>query len=531
MRGMITCLARLFLFPACFCINLQSRAQCPAGLELGTESIVVNGDFSAGNTGFVSDHGYCSTPGCLTSEGKYTVADDPSVYQPTFIGSDHTTGTGNFLIVNGATSSDPAVWCQTIPVDPNSFYQISYWVSSMVGQSPASIQLTLNTFPFFGPTSAPGNVNQWNNFSQTWVSGLNTSVTMCLVNKNDNANGNDFGIDDISMIKCECALVIDAGEGDSVCYGDSVQLMGAGASSYYWTPTSSVSCITCQNPVASPEETTTYTVTASGPGGCRAIDSVTVVIYPPFDLHAGPDTSLCYGESVQLTADGAVSYQWIPETWLSDPFIATPVCTPETSINYYLNAVDQFGCNQFDSLKIKVWPNNGPVIAGNDTTVCKGDAVVLTVNQLTGVIWSPEDFLSCVECSQPLCFPDTSIVYTVSVTDVNNCFLGTDTVVITVDDSCNVIIIPTMDMPSAFSPNNDGQNDIFKVLGNGIEEVNLVIYNRWGQMVFRTTNKDIGWDGTYEGDDQEIGVYIWQLKGSLIDGTQINKRGNVTLVR
>lgn len=88
-----------------------------------------------------------------------------------------------------------------------------------------------------------------------------------------------------------------------------------------------------------------------------------------------------------------------------------------------------------------------------------------------------------------------------------------------------------MELPSAFSPNNDGQNDFFKVLGNGIEEVNLVIYNRWGQLVFSSTNKDIGWDGTYEGDDQEIGVYIWQLKGSLIDGKQINKRGNVTLVR
>lgn len=136
-----------------------------------------------------------------------------------------------------------------------------------------------------------------------------------------------------------------------------------------------------------------------------------------------------------------------------------------------------------------------------------------------------------MECSQPLCFPDTGIVYTVSVTDINNCFSGTDTVVISVDDSCDIIIIPTMELPSAFSPNNDGQNDFFKVLGNGIEEINLMIYNRWGQLVFSTANKDIGWDGTYEGDAQEIGVYIWQLKGSLIDGTLINKRGNVTLLR
>jgi gliding motility-associated-like protein len=88
-----------------------------------------------------------------------------------------------------------------------------------------------------------------------------------------------------------------------------------------------------------------------------------------------------------------------------------------------------------------------------------------------------------------------------------------------------------MELPSAFSPNNDGQNDLLRVLGTGINEIDFSIYNRWGQLVFNTTNKDIGWDGSFNGDKQEVGVYVWRLQGSLTDGTQIKKSGNVTLVR
>ena len=280
MKGIITRFVSHFFFFGWLCFSFEATAQCPIGLALGTESMVVNGDFSAGNTGFNSDHNYCSAPVCLSSEGMYTVAADPSIYQSSFTGTDHTTGAGNFLIVSGATAANSSVWCQTFPVDPNSFYQISYWVSSMVPQSPATIQLTINTNTFFSPFPAPAAINTWNNFSEIWTSGLNTSIDMCLVNLNDDAVGNDFGIDDITVKKCECAMFIDAGNGGNVCYGDSVQLLGTGATSYYWTPTNTVSCFTCDNPVATPQTTTTYTVTANGPGGCTAIDTVTVVIYP-----------------------------------------------------------------------------------------------------------------------------------------------------------------------------------------------------------------------------------------------------------
>lgn len=513
-----------------FC-SLRAFSQCPAGLSLSTVNLFNNGDFTAGNSGFSSDHNYCSTPGCLTTEGEYTVASDPSIYQPSFEGADHTTGNGNFLIVNGSTSGNAKVWCQTISIDPNSYYEISYWLSSMVAQSPAQIQYEVNTFPFFGALNGPSSTNNWIPFNQIWTSGITTSATVCLVNMNSAANGNDFGLDDISFKKCECALTIDAGTGGSICKGDSVQLNSSGASSYYWTPTNTLSCFVCDSPVSTTQTTTTYTVTANGPGGCVATDTVTVVVFPTLDLHAGPDTTICPGNSVQLTSSGALFYQWTPNTGLSDAFISNPVASPSVSTTYHLSATDVHGCPQSDSLRITVYPSFPPVVASNDTTICSGHSVVLYVNDHGTIKWTPSDFLSCDDCIQPFAAPDTTVTYVVSVTDTNGCSLGSDSVTVAVDTTCEIILPPGMMIPTAFSPNGDGKNDLLHVLGKDILSYQLDIYNRWGQLIFTATDKTPGWNGTFNGEKQEVGVYIWHLDGMLLDGTHVVKNGNVTLIR
>ncbi len=119
----------------------------------------------------------------------------------------------------------------------------------------------------------------------------------------------------------------------------------------------------------------------------------------------------------------------------------------------------------------------------------------------------------------------------VSVTDVNGCFAGNDSVTIEIDTNCNGNLTPSVMIPTAFSPNKDGNNDFFNVLGNGIANYQLDVYNRWGALVFTTNSKDIGWDGTYNGEEQEVGVYIWHLQGNMADETNINQNGSVTLIR
>ncbi|HTO14229.1 MAG TPA: PKD domain-containing protein [Edaphocola sp.] len=95
----------------------------------------------------------------------------------------------------------------------------------------------------------------------------------------------------------------------------------------------------------------------------------------------------------------------------------------------------------------------------------------------------------------------------------------------------DAIIQPLADVPTGFSPNGDGNNDVLYVRGYGIETMRLNIFNRWGELVFETTNQDIGWDGTYNGKPQEMESYAYVLDVTFLNGTKVKKQGNVTLIR
>ncbi|MCK7558327.1 gliding motility-associated C-terminal domain-containing protein [Chitinophaga sedimenti] len=90
----------------------------------------------------------------------------------------------------------------------------------------------------------------------------------------------------------------------------------------------------------------------------------------------------------------------------------------------------------------------------------------------------------------------------------------------------NVVFIP-----NAFTPNNDGSNDILYVYGNTIAKMSLRIFNQWGQLVFESKDKAKGWDGTMSGQRQPVGVYVYEFMSTMTDGTKINKRGTITIIR
>jgi gliding motility-associated-like protein len=93
------------------------------------------------------------------------------------------------------------------------------------------------------------------------------------------------------------------------------------------------------------------------------------------------------------------------------------------------------------------------------------------------------------------------------------------------------IVIPLVDVPSGFSPNGDGINDIVYVKGYGIEKMTFRIFNRWGEKVFESTEKAKGWDGRYKGVMQEMEAYAYTLSVEFFDGTKTNKNGNITLLK
>ena len=112
-----------------------------------------------------------------------------------------------------------------------------------------------------------------------------------------------------------------------------------------------------------------------------------------------------------------------------------------------------------------------------------------------------------------------------TVTDSLGC-TATDTVTVNVDILCGQVFVP-----NAFSPNGDNQNDILYVRGACIKYMDFSIYNRWGEQVFHTTDPTIGWNGVWRGVPCENAVFTYVLKGTLLDGTQIDKKGNVSLIK
>ena len=202
-----------------------------SGYAPGLES-VVNGNFDQGNVGFTSSYQYSSN---LYGEGTYYVDSDASLHHPDFVGHGHG-GTGNFMMVNGATSPGTNVWTEQISVQPNTNYAFSTWVCTLAGTSNevAWLQFSINGQQLGEIFTAPANMNEWRQFYELWNSGNSTTATITILNQNTVGSGNDFGLDDVSF--CEIVLVgapqctvtvntMSAGNDlQRTCFGEAVEI-------------------------------------------------------------------------------------------------------------------------------------------------------------------------------------------------------------------------------------------------------------------------------------------------------------------
>ncbi|QQS27663.1 MAG: gliding motility-associated C-terminal domain-containing protein [Sphingobacteriales bacterium] len=139
--------------------------------------------------------------------------------------------------------------------------------------------------------------------------------------------------------------------------------------------------------------------------------------------------------------------------------------------------------------------------------------------------WSPAAGLSCTDCPNPWATVSENTTFVVTVVDEYGCS-ATAMVMIEMIDRLVVI-------PNAFSPNNDGENDIFRIVGYNVSQVEYHVYDRWGNEMYSNTTSDllIGWDGTHNGTDCELGVYVYYCIVTYYDGQQQLFDGNVTLIR
>ncbi|MEP6747256.1 MAG: PKD domain-containing protein [Bacteroidota bacterium] len=318
-----------------------------------------------------------------------------------------------------------------------------------------------------------------------------------------------------------------------VCKGGSLQINASGGSVYEWTPSSGLNNSAIASPIASPDVNTVYTVSVKDNIGCTNKAVLNVTVAQPFTLKAPPDAAICYGKSIQLPVTGASSYNWINNTTgLSNTQSADPVALPLTTTSYTVRGTDQYNCfTDTAQVTVKVFPLP-VVIAGPDQEVQLATPVQLTAQTDNDIIkwhWSPSNYLNCPDCSSPVSTPLAQTAYTVSVTNKNGC-VASDTIVIKVQ--CEE---STVRIPNAFTPNNDGNNDVFMIKGISIIK-HLVIFGRWGEKVFERSNFIAGdrsscWDGTYKGNPSTAGSYVYYAEMQCPSGGEFMLKGSVVLIR
>ena len=396
-------------------------------------NLVANGDFSQGNTGFTSTYSYAALN---TTEGQYTIGSSPQAWNAsTAACGDHTTGTGNMMIVNGAPTAGVSVWAsQTIPVTPNTNYAFSVWIGSISIPNPAILQFSINGSPLGSPVDASAATCTWNQFYTTWNSGSQTTANISLVNQNTIREGNDFILDDISFapvmmqtdsvtIDVESPAVMATPVTASVCPGIPLQLQAAGSATYSWSPVTGLNNPTISSPVSLLPASQTggtfiYTVTGTSVRGCVASATATINQLPELLMPGPVDSAICKGDRAQLYASGGINYSWSPAGLLDNASSATPVATPPGTTEFHLSATDANGCMEQDSVTIRI--RAATVFkAPPDQSICDGLSVKLTSGNGPGFVylWTPATALSDPSSPAPVAGPDETITYTLQISD------------------------------------------------------------------------------------------------------------------
>ncbi len=294
--------------------------------------------------------------------------------------------------------------------------------------------------------------------------------------------------------------------------------------SYSWSPATSLDFTNTPTVVFTAGVSQKYFLTVTTSAGCTGKDSAQLIVQAGDFGGVNQDFAVCPHDSVLLTGTGGSGYSWHPGLYLSDSNSATPWVKPISDITYHLVVTSIVGCHDTVSVRVTVHP--AALITLDDSiTLYPGETTQLTpVTNCNTFLWFPPAGLNSATVSDPTANPDITTRYFVHGTTTDGC---------TTVDSVDLVISPEslLTLPNAFTPGT-GVNNKFTIIKRGEATLNhFRIFNRWGEVVFETTNVGDGWDGTFKGAQQPLGVYVYDVQAVTKTGKLFNKRGNVTLLR
>lgn len=322
-----------------------------------------------------------------------------------------------------------------------------------------------------------------------------------------------------------------------VCSGDEIKFNAEGGATYEWQgPNDFYDNVKFPGIYKSSlKDSGWYYATIKTFGGCTVTDSTYVTIVGT-DVKAWPDTVICAGNSITLNTNAAAKYTWSPVTGLSNASIQNPTASPAETTIYTVTTGDAAGCSGKGKVIVTV-KNKKPVTAKISALkyVCRAADSIVFASSGTGVIdkwrWDFDNGAISTIQQPPVQYynniPAGISTYNVrlTVTDTAGCFAEA-THAMKVEDRCNMAV------PSAFTPNGDGKNDYFWPL-NAFKEQDIIftVFNRKGVKVFETKQWPDKWDGTYKGEPQNAGTYVWMFQYTDAKGKRQLQKGTVLLLR
>lgn len=338
--------------------NVTTVYTVTSGTPSNTTNLVVNGNFSQGNTGFTTEYNQISNPNPFGVQSSYDIVTNPNTWFTAFSScGDHTTGTGNLMVVDGST--DPTgtikVWCNATPISvlPNKNYTFSYYVASVATDNPAKMQVEINGIAIGAPINAPSATCLWTLHSFIWNSGTNTTASICIFDRESSGNGNDFALDDIALtetLTCvyQKSVVVTVTPKITptfapiapICYGTTLATLPTTSSNGYtgnWAP------------AVTNLATTTYTFTPT-PGQCAATSAVTIEVnpLPEFSISQGCNGTSYTLSAIQFNASNS-SYAWFSPT---NTQIGTAASVTVSIPGMYKVVVTQNGCSNEELVNV-----------------------------------------------------------------------------------------------------------------------------------------------------------------------------------
>ena len=283
--------------------------------------------------------------------------------------------------------------------------------------------------------------------------------------------------------------------------------------------------------------------------GCDSLMSLNLIVYPSYQ--ASLNQNICDGDSILFdgnfigtTGNYFSSNQTIngcDSTMILNLMVSTGVQVSnsesicqgdstflggafQTSSGIYIDSL--LSSNACDSVVVTTLNINisSNVVAFFDTTVNKGDQVQLSANGSDAYSWTPNYGLSCDDCQYPIGFPQVTTSYILE--GISGGCSSFDTITITVNEVSTLLFIP-----NSFTPNGDFINDELVLLGEYIDEFKILVFNRWGELLFESNNILNSWGGFYKGQEVPSGVYVYKVKVLSKNSENIEKYGRINLIR